>query len=717
MLRMHLLIIIATTIVLSAGPWLATARAQDASPMVPPAQGYGSRGVWETAADSLPHPAIRGMSVYFFYPAGAPGPFPVMLFCHGITATNPRIYQALVSFLVSKGFAVVYAPYETAIGYTRPSEAYRQMRAGFAAAADTWADRCDTARAGFIGHSFGGGAVPAIAYDFIVNRKWGSAGTFLFIMAPWYSYDITDAQLESFPPSANIIIEVYDNDQVIDHRMAVDLFNTFGTDRDKKDFVILFGDSTAQYRLDADHGVPVGELQFGPGVDILDYYGVHRLVDALADYSFTGNDSAKTVALGNGGAAQRFMGVWSDGDTVTPAWAGDAPPLLHPQSFYTNFWSHRINPRAFSIHDSARVDHELTWRNYLRTPFYRKWAAEVLDDSQEIADTADTMDEDDLQCWVAPPLEGWGAEGPYQPHERMFPHPGKGEANVHVITPHGLKTRAPVVLFAPAWWKPSTMFYRGLIDHIVSRGAVVIFSTYNMSRFLNHRLRYQVLLDGFRAGLELAADRIDTSRIAIVGHSYGGGAVPAVAYEFCVNRHWGAGGTALFVMSPWFMRNITPEQLAALPPHLKLVVQTYDGNRKMDWRIAEDIFFNINVHPDEKDYYYVRDAMSDDCEIDADHDAPQAEDADEITVIDYYAIWRVLDALMDYSFTGSTAAKAVALGNGGREQLFMGYWQDGRPVEAMRVTDRPETPIGQRAFLFKWRDRMNKRRRLYHPPQ
>jgi pimeloyl-ACP methyl ester carboxylesterase len=648
--------------------------------MLPPESGYGSWGSFAFAADSLPHPEDRNSYVYLFSPQGAGRP-PVILFCPGIMATNPRTYMALIRFLVSKGLAVVYSPYQTASAYARPPDAYYQMWSGIEGAMAIWGERLDTAYVGVIGHSYGGGAVPYIARKALMERKWGGAGAFLFIMAPWYSYE------------------------------------TFGMSAREKDFVVLYSDTTRSDTLVADHGVPTGESKFGSHVDMLDYYGVHRLVDALAHYAFTGSEPAKRIALGNGSPEQRFMGMWSKLDSVRQLSAGDTPPLAHPQSYYTNFWSHRVNPRAFMHQDSGRVDNGQTWRNYLRSPRYKR----ILEEEKEQGEAGDReedeggMDEEELLCYIPPPAEGYGAEGPYQPLERFFPHPGKGDANVHVIIPHGADTLLPVVLFAPALWKPSTTFYRGLIDHIVSRGTVVVFSTYNFRRFCDQKLRYRVLLEGFEAGLELVRDQIDTTRLAVVGHSYGGGAVPAVAWEYMVNKRWGSKGTALLVMAPWYVFNMTQEQFERFPSHAKLVVQTYEGDRKMDWRIAQDIFYNLPIHPTEKDYIYIRDAESRDCEFDADHDAPQSEDRDETNVIDFYGIYRILDALMDYSFSGSADAKVVALGNGSKEQLFMDYWHDATPVEAMRVSDRPKCPHRQRAFMFRWKDRMNPRRRLYQP--
>jgi hypothetical protein len=77
----------------------------------------------------------------------------------------------------------------------------------------------------------------------------------------------------------------------------------------------------------------------------LDYYGVYRLVDALADYTFNGNRDGKKIALGGGSPEQRFMGTWPDGQPVKELEATDQPVVTHPQSFYLQPWDSPLNPR------------------------------------------------------------------------------------------------------------------------------------------------------------------------------------------------------------------------------------------------------------------------------------------------------------------------------------------------------------------------------------
>ncbi|MBD3392501.1 MAG: hypothetical protein GF418_10490, partial [Chitinivibrionales bacterium] len=126
--------------------------------MVPPDSGYGSWGTFELALDSVPHPGWRGHHVRLYAPRGVARP-PAIFFCHGINASDPRTYLALLTFLASKGFAVVHAPYGSGGAYTDPPDVYAQLWEGIAGAVKAWGGRLDTTRIGFVGHSYGGGAV------------------------------------------------------------------------------------------------------------------------------------------------------------------------------------------------------------------------------------------------------------------------------------------------------------------------------------------------------------------------------------------------------------------------------------------------------------------------------------------------------------------------------------------------------------------------------
>jgi hypothetical protein len=82
----------------------------------------------------------------------------------------------------------------------------------------------DLTRVAFVGHSFDGGATPAMARHGIVEQGWGSRGALVLELAPWYAYQATDAQLAALPASVVQAQEVYEQDDKNDWRLAIDLY-------------------------------------------------------------------------------------------------------------------------------------------------------------------------------------------------------------------------------------------------------------------------------------------------------------------------------------------------------------------------------------------------------------------------------------------------------------------------------------------------------------
>ena len=123
--------------------------------------------------------------------------------------------------------------------------------------------------------------------------------------------------------------------------MAIDYFRSLGISASEKEYIVLYGDDHGSCRVTAEHDVP-GRETLGP----LKSYGVFRLFDALADYTWNGTAAGKEVALGHGSVAQRFMGQWPDGTPFHELSVESNPQPLHPESFYKKTWHSRQNPRA-----------------------------------------------------------------------------------------------------------------------------------------------------------------------------------------------------------------------------------------------------------------------------------------------------------------------------------------------------------------------------------
>ncbi|HZS05633.1 MAG TPA: hypothetical protein VFD58_12405 [Blastocatellia bacterium] len=289
----------------------------------PISYGYGAAGSFTVSVEKFPSPDWNDENVSVFHPAGANAPVPTIFFAPGFDNNNPKTYIGLINHLVSRGYAVVFSPYQAVSGdVSLHKKRYDTISAGFEEAVRRYPQFLDTTRVGFAGHSYGGGAVPALAWRGLVDRGWGRDGALLFLMAPWYYFEFSLKQFVNFPPHAKLLVEIYDKDALCDHRVAKEIFDRINLPAGEKDFVMLQSESRLGDKLEAEHGTPNG----GGGdedVNALDYYGVYRLFDALADYAFTGDSNAKQIALGDGSREQRFMGVWPDGQPVRESLAGD----------------------------------------------------------------------------------------------------------------------------------------------------------------------------------------------------------------------------------------------------------------------------------------------------------------------------------------------------------------------------------------------------------
>ncbi|MGJ4752959.1 alpha/beta hydrolase [Leptospira kmetyi] len=311
---------------------------------IPPiSQGYGARGMHTVSVAALPNPsAPRNVCVY--YPSDQKTKAPVLFLIHGFSSPSAEAYYPLIDFYVSKGYVVVFPIY---ISDTRnPTENYKYMLDGINFAVSQFSNIIDTTRVGYMGHSYGGGATPYLAHQGIVQKGWGGNGSFIFLVAPWYSFSMTNAQLAQFTSATKMIAQIYDNDDVVDNRMAIDIFNQIGIGTAEKDFEIVYSESYNGNILNADHYTPIKNTVIGLGaLDVLDYYGVWRQLDALTDYSYTGSAAAKDVALGNGSTNQKNMGTYPDGHAVKTMTVTDSPSPLHPENFFSQPFSNANNPR------------------------------------------------------------------------------------------------------------------------------------------------------------------------------------------------------------------------------------------------------------------------------------------------------------------------------------------------------------------------------------
>lgn len=320
-----------------------------------PTDAYGAPGPYVVERSSFANPDWPAQTVTVYSPVGAPGRRPVWFVAHGFGATDPEVYRELTKHLASHGAIVVYSAYTPLVG-GRPDIAYSMMFDGFVAATKRWSEKMDTSRVGFVGHSYGGGAVPWLALKAWKEKTWGSEGLALLILAPWYSYFVTDADLASFPKQTKALVQVYEDDVINDHRMAIDLFQHLNVSKADKDFLMIRSDRVESYNYEASHRVPTGEgaPDNRSEYNAFDAWGVERLAVALGEAAWFGDAEAAKVALGNGSAAQIDLGTSPSGRVLRKQLWSDDPVTTYPQAKYKYPFEHDMNPRSGSYQPRPR---------------------------------------------------------------------------------------------------------------------------------------------------------------------------------------------------------------------------------------------------------------------------------------------------------------------------------------------------------------------------
>jgi hypothetical protein len=302
-------------------------------PIPKPTSGYGTDGSYTVATQSFANPNFSGHDIVIYYPAGITSPIPTIFYSHAFGGNNPNNISGFLNFVAKKGYAVVFVPYQTT-GVT-VQDRYSNLLNGFMQAAQNYPNIIDTTKVGFVGHSFGGGASFANAYHCFTILNWGQSGRFIFAMAQWYSYNISQTELQSFPNDVKLLTLVYENDVTNDQRMANDIFNTINIPASEKDYLRVKSDTISGYVYTADHVVPNNSA-----FDALDYYAYYRLFDAMCDYAFNGSMAGKDVALGNGSVNQISMP-----SGLHNLIHSEAPTFASAQSTYQFPCSSNDNPR------------------------------------------------------------------------------------------------------------------------------------------------------------------------------------------------------------------------------------------------------------------------------------------------------------------------------------------------------------------------------------
>lgn len=310
-----------------------------AAPPTPPAQPtHGPGGSAYTHAHVVAREVRDGAQGWWLFTPADPVPAsaPVIVFCHGWGAPNPRSYLAWIQHIVGRGNIVVYPNYQDSV-YTPGSAILANAVAGIRGAfADLSAGkagiRADLRHVAVVGHSVGGllsAQLAALAgvdglprFRAVMPVEPAGGGGPL---------RIPTVDLQRIPATTLLLVVVGAGDHVVYETPGLHIYTAATRiPAVDKQVLELRSDYHGAPALIANHDTPgamldatslrphlsaTAESRHAGTVDAMDWYGTWKLLDALTDAAFYGRE--RDVALG-GGPAQVSMGHWSDGVPVKP---------------------------------------------------------------------------------------------------------------------------------------------------------------------------------------------------------------------------------------------------------------------------------------------------------------------------------------------------------------------------------------------------------------
>jgi dienelactone hydrolase len=249
----------------------------------------------------------------------------------------------------------------------------------------------------------------------------------------------------------------------------------------------------------------------------------------------------------------------------------------------------------------------------------------------------------------------------------------------------------PLVIFIPGSGAVDADLYLAWVEHLVRRGAVVLYPLYQVAIPGGETGDRQNVLDDVRAGLETLEREgiaVDVSGVAVVGHSLG--AEQAVIYTAS------AAGAGLPVVTA--VMSIAPEcqsaegaclgmDLGAVPADARVLLVT-EAEDPLATSAVKRIWAELEAVPwANREVVTLPSDAHGRPVLAATHTQALASDGSyPPDVLDWYGTWKWLDALMGCAFEGKWCE--YALGDT-PEQRFMGVWSDGVPVAGAIITDDP----------------------------
>ncbi|WEJ73917.1 alpha/beta hydrolase fold domain-containing protein [Pseudomonas sp. PSE14] len=323
------------------------------------------------------------------------------------------------------------------------------------------------------------------------------------------------------------------------------------------------------------------------------------------------------------------------------------------------------------------------------------------------------------------PLQGPGGSGYSHADVRQWHFNADGN-EYWVFTPARPQPEsAPLVVFTHGWSVMQPDLYRAWIEHIVRRGAILIYPRYQANLKTPAADFLPNAADSVRRAIgDLQAGKLgmkpELAHVAYVGHSAGGLIASGLAASW--QRLGVPKPSALMAVEPgrssgsrW--RQVPMEPLSKIPAGTLLLAVCGNEDEVVGCDDARRVYQeSAQVAARDKDLLLLHSDRHGSPSLLANHSAPtaprfdpryppsdssswllnrvqervrqrlkqgqpSAHNALATDAMDWYGTWKLFDALCDAAFYGQD--RDYALG-GGAAQLSMGRWSDGTPVKAIQ---------------------------------
>ncbi len=267
------------------------------------------------------------------------------------------------------------------------------------------------------------------------------------------------------------------------------------------------------------------------------------------------------------------------------------------------------------------------------------------------------------------PASGYGADGTHAVAVETFDNPNFAGHTVNIYHPADISTPVPTIFYSHAYGGTDPDNIIGMLNFVAKKGYAIVFVPYQTLASTSTPERYANLIAGFRKAAQDYPNIISTEKVGVMGHSFGGGASFGIAHELFTTDGWGTNGRFIYALAEWYSYNADNSILSSFPDNTKVLIEVFADDTTNDHRMAIDIFNNLNVAPSEKDFVMVPSSTVNGYNYQAVHNLPNTSAA--FDALDYYAYYRFIDALADYTFYGAPEGKDVALGHGSAAQVTM----------------------------------------------